>query len=586
VVEDLSKIVAQIVDDVMNIAITVAGQVKNFVLQTVDQIGDLMEAIFVKIAETAEAIEDAIKAAIEWLKTVFNWSDILNTKEVVKYYINQCMSNMITSANQDAVNFVENNFNTLMTQVTNLFNNLETTVGSMFPGGITYEGYAEQTNGGGSNLLQYGQFQSAQGANAVQSNYIATRTQNNFGDGGSVLSVALGMGVGDSSPYDTLVNSITSNLGQDFTDAYQSFSNFLDSIAEQEGDILLQSIMVALEAGKTIVLFIINVIEDILVAFLNAVGAMIQSLQSSLNKTYDIPFISWLYKEVITNGSDLTFLDLVSLFIATPVTIIYKVMFGGSSAAPPFTSAQVQSILSTPIPWPHLSSESEHAFALEGVASLVEDSSTARTFALMAALGWAIFWIPDTTLAWLAWFTPAEQQTGWNTLMSWVGIAFEAFIQVTSFPVAATASSNAANNYAIILWCCYLVPLGLDIICTVGSDVKAVTRFDDHWGKPSRIMLGALLLALGISATAVQWSDDDYTGWNFAGNLIPPFPLLAAGLYFLKPNEVALLGLTAVHLVSDLGTAFVTYMGAPSSSGDAQTLELGDGNGGPTPALA
>jgi len=116
-----------------------------------------------------------------------------------------------------------------------------------------------------------------------------------------------------------------------------------------------------LDAAAEVITFILDVIEDIAVALLNLIGGAITALQDALNADIDIPIISWLYKYVITGtimdpGDDLTILDLLCLILAIPATILYKVLFGGASASPPFTSAQVSAITSSPIPWPSLSS--------------------------------------------------------------------------------------------------------------------------------------------------------------------------------------------------------------------------------------
>lgn len=70
----------------------------------------------------------------------------------------------------------------------------------------------------------------------------------------------------------------------------------------------------------------LDVAKAVVDALCSAVGALVDFLLEMLQESWDIPFISDLYTEYISPGNELTALDLFSLMVAIPTTIIYKVV--------------------------------------------------------------------------------------------------------------------------------------------------------------------------------------------------------------------------------------------------------------------
>jgi hypothetical protein len=63
-------------------------------------------------------------------------------------------------------------------------------------------------------------------------------------------------------------------------------------------------------------------VENVLLALLDVCAKLMEGVIGILTKPLDIPVLSWLYKDL--TGDDLTFLDLICLIAAIPVTIVYK----------------------------------------------------------------------------------------------------------------------------------------------------------------------------------------------------------------------------------------------------------------------
>ena len=75
-------------------------------------------------------------------------------------------------------------------------------------------------------------------------------------------------------------------------------------------------------AGLT--LFLVKQLMDLLFVSLEA---LINVALVGLNKEWELPIITELYKSV-TKSNELTFLDVMCLFVAIPTTVIYKIGFG------------------------------------------------------------------------------------------------------------------------------------------------------------------------------------------------------------------------------------------------------------------
>jgi hypothetical protein len=328
----------------------VINDVKTFVLKTVDQLKDALEVVFQKIAEGFEEAIDAIEKAIEWLRLLFNWSDIVNTHKVVKYYINAVLTNMVNTVDGGLVDFVEAQFSALQTTITNAFDNAE----QVFAEGVSFNQFANSLPGGPSNgnALQGQPYQDAYNADRVRCNYVSSKAHPYYANQASAAAVlAL---PGDSSPFENLVALIQAQVTQ-FEASTQKLQNFLNVQTSDPKAFYDLVILDFLEAAKDVIIFVLDVVEDIIVALLDLLGSAIHGLQTTLNATINIPIISWLYKK-ISGGDDLSILDLLSLILALPATLLYKVLFGGSQASPPFTDADVATITSTPIPWPTIDS--------------------------------------------------------------------------------------------------------------------------------------------------------------------------------------------------------------------------------------
>jgi hypothetical protein len=61
-------------------------------------------------------------------------------------------------------------------------------------------------------------------------------------------------------------------------------------------------------------------------AFFTLLTTVVDAIQAMLNATLEIPFVSWLYKQIA--GDELSILDLFALIVAVPITVMSKAISG------------------------------------------------------------------------------------------------------------------------------------------------------------------------------------------------------------------------------------------------------------------
>jgi len=84
--------------------------------------------------------------------------------------------------------------------------------------------------------------------------------------------------------------------------------------------------------GIEILLNFVDEVKRLVIGFLKIGKAVISNFQQFISCKVEIPIFSTLYKEFISGGEELTFLDGFSMIIAIPVTIIIKMTTGKAPA--------------------------------------------------------------------------------------------------------------------------------------------------------------------------------------------------------------------------------------------------------------
>jgi hypothetical protein len=568
IVGDVIHFFKQTVDQVKTIAVSIVNGVANlaingiaYALNTINEIVDGIELVLKKIATLFKEVIEIIKVIIAWLRMLFEWDDILRTHTVIKYYVNSVFTNLKNS-DQQAVSLIQSEFSALQSKVTKGVNQIATVFGNQ-----SFNGFISRQPGGSSSSLAAQSYRTTFNDHAVRCNYALTKAQQHFA-GATGLPTTLAAAV-DSGSFANLINMIQQQVSslQASTAKLQALLQIQTSDPTKLFDLAAAGF---LEAAAEVITFILDVIEDIAVALLNLIGGAITALQDALNADIDIPIISWLYKYVITGtimdpGDDLTILDLLCLILAIPATILYKVLFGGASASPPFTSAQVSAITSSPIPWPSLSS----------IRTKAAPGTMTPTQEILLALGGITYFLYAFCDMGIDAYAAAEEggQDPFATFLSWTGIVLGAVILGLTVPYTVLSKSEAdwseADKATLTYWAFGFGPILLNIAFSTLSSVKAESRFLPVVGPIALTIFGAMVLGIGVWATVEQALDSSYqNGWTEAGNIIAPIPTSCA---WLLPLTDATDGISAGFLVGiaavcDFGALVTTVAGDATSA--------------------
>jgi hypothetical protein len=563
IVGDVVHFFEQAVDEVQTLAVSIADGVASlaingiaYALSTINEIVDGIELVLKKIATLFTEVIEIVKMMIAWLRMLFEWDDILRTHTVIKYYVNSVFTNLLNSDEQ-AASLIQSEFSALQSKITNGVNQIGTVFGNQ-----SFNGFISQQSGGSPSSLAAQSYRATFNDHAVRCNYAFAKAQQHFA-GATGLPSTLAAPV-DSGPFANLISAIQQQAAglQNSTAQLQGLLQIQTSDPTKLFDLAAVGF---LEAAAALITFVLGVIEDIAVALLDLVGGAITALQDALNADIDIPIISWLYKYVITGtivdpGDDLTILDLLCLIMAIPATILYKVLFGGANASPPFTSAQVAAITSSPIPWPTLSSAG--AQAAPGTVTPTQEI-------LLALGGIAYFLYAFCDMGIDAYAITAEGDVDpFATFLSWTGIVLGVAILGFTVPYTVLQKSEGdwseADKATLTYWAFGFGPVLLNIAFAIFSSVKAESRFFPIVGPIALSLFGAVVLGIGVWTTVEQALNSSYqNGWTETGNIIAPIPTSFAWLLLLTDatDGIAPWFLVGIAAACDFGTLVTTVAG-------------------------
>lgn len=316
------SVTAKLIDDKLHLVVEFIYENVSYAFnQAMTAISQAFDAVSMFFAQIGAAFDKVVG----WLGYLFDWADILRTKEAIKTLINTGAAAVGMIA-PTLGSMVASGVTALKAQITDTFD--------------TWISQANTTSLSTSSGATQGQLTPSQqqalnqqaGTNVV-GDYV---TRN-----GATLPppVALVTPEGAATPgaeaFSALMAAVT-NMGTAVgkTPAGQSAqSQFSSSASDQDG--LLQAVLTTLlQQVKGVALAATDTAGDIAQAIIAAVGALVGQLTTMLNATWHIPFVSDLYKS-ISGGQPLTVLDVLALIVAIPATTIHKVILG----AAPFATA-------------------------------------------------------------------------------------------------------------------------------------------------------------------------------------------------------------------------------------------------------
>ena len=549
--------VTQMAVDVKNKVFYVTMQLANGLPQALKLIINTVEDVVSAIKCAFRYVEQGVEEAIDWLKALFNWHDILNTKNVIEASVNGLMMKLADVLNPASPNSVE-------ALVNNAFSDAETQITAAFANAAQYFGpsdsFQSTTNSVpypagatpiGTDPLNPTALNTAQASNGTHTNYVQTHTNNYANQGGTFPPTTSGGGPNTDNTLQSLTNTVTQNTGSgtSFQKDHASFMSTLESVFSSR-----QSFV------DTIMLDLINAAQDAVLDVLKFVDSMIQDLLSlaydaiagftdMLNKSIDIPVISWSWNQI--SGHSLTMLDLFSLGLAVPTTLLYKLTFGLPGATAPFTDDQAQQIVETlnnpqTFPWPILGSGltavSTSPFTPEVISTMQK---------VLVAPGALAFTLADCFNDFVGWSNLNEggilkQTAPFAAGSKIIGGLLLHFALTPKAVLEGTPISTGVDTWTLANWSAGFLP----IVCLLALALRPVAI--PGFGMIVSSVVGYALLGMGVTTDVEQAKLGSTVPFTIARNVIAPLPNIVKMALMIPGEPEAAMAMAEVCVVDNL----------------------------------
>lgn len=276
----------------------VAAKVWHFVVEIGDAIYhavlDTVEAIVAAATWIYNSIKIAVEDVIKFLEFLFGWQDILITHKVLK--------NLFLCLGKSAIDGIQ----TTKADVAQLFQQLEGQIAS-------WANIPDFTQTPGATIAANPPHESV---NSAPANLGIHHFQGSCASSSSNLSPA--------GPVEAIFDDLI-KLMEAEGETLQAAANAIKTdIIDKFSTLSVNDIIkkfVAIVADT-----VLKSAENVLVTLLDVFAQLVEGVIDILTAKLDIPILSWLYKD-LTN-EDLSFLDLICLVVAIPVTIVYKLAAG------------------------------------------------------------------------------------------------------------------------------------------------------------------------------------------------------------------------------------------------------------------
>lgn len=516
----VTKWVVNVVDSTISLVVRVGDEIHNIVGQLVsgiEQVGDLVQSIFA-------AIGTEIEKLVDWLKMMFDWGDIWDTKEALSAAIGGAfpyLGEQITTFRNQLVNRffagLEQTVSTRFDEVSSRFASGETLSSLVSSGSAALAGGP----GPGSALDDIGRIISS-----VQNNWLLEKVASNWGSGPSIAPVAA-----LTQPMEDLGTAFHT-AGDDFVRACHDFWDSFKIALTDPAQFSTLGIADFLQGIKNLALAVLAFLDGIIDVLLDVLAAAVEAAGQVLTTPFEIPLISAIVDEIakLLNKTipSTSVADLFALALAVPITIVYKLAKGASSE--PFPGGQL----------PGTDPAQAHYPVADGGASDACKYAAATVAALWALVDTGLDAIPDGD---------APKALGV------VDIVAPALIGVLTWPggipFTAVPLDNAEDKASFANWIIGWGVVAVDIAIFVVTGVEwaegsVLARYNDPAGKIVLSAIGTINLVSGIVASALGAN-----AGSIAADVLGPLPNLLQFLRLKSLEEGSEEITLAVKLVAD-----------------------------------
>lgn len=526
---------------------SVGSSIVTLAIETIHDV----EGAFVSAFQWVEA---TVEKVIDFLKELFDWQDIINTKTAIEWWVSQLLANATTTLQDPALaTFLKGRFSSLTSSISKAIADAEST----FSGNSFSQVAAANAPSSNPTPMQPAKATGAYGSNQVKCNAVHTQTQTYVQQGGT-----LSTGQGSAS-----LAAVSGSIDQFITDIQNSLgpgSAFGGVLAGMPGPVSqsLSSPKALLDMAVVDVLKLVNALVDELLKVaeqllldLIALGAgCLSTLAEILETPINIPIISWIYQEITHH--ELTILDLLCLVIALPTTVIYKIVFGGGQA--PFSSSDMPS---GTLAWPAIPGSSLTP-PRAGAPTALHSETLQFYEAVIYLVTMIVYAALDATtdaMAAAAAASPEAPPDPLATIFSYIMIFLALVTQAMSAPYSLfnQPGLTTAEQWWIAFWALCFVPLIVNVVFAVAGNVKAIAKLNSQWGLTITFSLGLLILLLAFAAATELFmtgdTEDILLGvQDIVASIPSAFKFLVTADFLGETEGVSLPVLMALDIVCDV----------------------------------
>ncbi|MEZ4473927.1 MAG: hypothetical protein R3F60_24690 [bacterium] len=305
VIEEVVAVTVDVVESALTFVVELVGKTIQIVIQTLE---DVFKAIAFILQKVAAVIEDVIK----WLGFLFDWQDMWDAHLV--------LANFITSGVTEVLGRLDAGAKLIEDDIYAFFEQLKKEIHSV----VLPDDVANTT-------LQSQQAAAASSSSASMSTTTANWTLYQVQHGGVTEGTTTAPSTDDSGPSGPIMDFFNDVLVPTLDGLKDDFEQLFDDIG-------------ALFKGSPTMAEFLTILTDVADTFLDAVANILagcveftidvlKDIGALITETLEIPFFSSLYRfvtKLLGQEEDLSIVNVVSLIVAIPATILYKAGTGQS----------------------------------------------------------------------------------------------------------------------------------------------------------------------------------------------------------------------------------------------------------------
>ncbi|HKR64385.1 MAG TPA: hypothetical protein VJZ00_11690 [Thermoanaerobaculia bacterium] len=397
-------------------AISVADSIATFTTKLANGIEQAVSVVITSLEQAASiiagvfrAIEAEIEAIIDWLKGLFDFQSIWNTKTVIERAV-ASMPQVIGGLISTAEGKVDHWFESQEAAVTAAFARWKSELGTATIG----QQLGFPTPGGSSPVPGVSSISSL--TNDVHHNW--------FMDKLTSLAPDFSGGTGADQAFERFVTNVSTDVESFLTTELTALGNWFVQTISNPASFASLTIATLLSMLEGLVVAALRLADAVVDGLLDLAGAVMSALTDLLATPLDFGFFNflwdWITSGLTPSGGDLTIGAVISLLLAFPVTLIYKLVKGADSE--PFPGGRMQGMESA-------------------MSSAMLASTQPRADLLAAAIIQVVYAIPATIASglgraaptWLTLMLAAASITIWilrNGIPSWSSLEWASFAVV------------------------------------------------------------------------------------------------------------------------------------------------------------